>query len=94
MFADCIARQQQETGVISTGKSAGFLTFCTKISNAVILFIIGLSLDIIGFSGAHATQSMSVQNWLGWLLIAGVSIASVTAMFIYSKYSYTKSDFE
>jgi len=94
MFADCIALHQQKTGADNTGQSAGVLTFCTKISNAVILFIIGLSLDIIGFNGARPVQSMNVQNWLGWLLIAGVSIASTAAMFIYSKYSYTKDDFK
>jgi Na+/melibiose symporter-like transporter len=94
MFADCIAKHQQETGVDKTGKSAGFLTFCTKISNAVILFVIGLSLDIIGFDGGQINQPTNVQNWLGYLLVAGVSIAAVAAMFIYSKYSYTKEDFD
>jgi len=93
MFADCVALRNAQTGVDKTGKSAGFLTFCTKISNAVIMFVIGLSLDIIGFRGAADAQSVSVQNWLGWLLIAGVAVASVGAMFIYSKYSYTKRDF-
>lgn len=93
MFADCIALQTQETGVDKTGKSAGFLTFCTKISNAFIMFVIGLGLDIIGFRGGAIQQSMFTQNWLGWLLIAGVSIASVFAMIVYSKYSYTKKDF-
>jgi len=94
MYADCIALRKQQTGIDNTGKSAGFLTFCTKISNAFILFVIGVSLDIIGFNGALSTQSTSVQNWLGWLLISGVVVASTTAMFIYSKYSYTKSDFK
>lgn len=93
MFADCIALEQTQTGIDKTGKSAGFLTFCTKISNAAIMFAIGLSLDLIGFNGAASVQSISVQNWLGWLLIAGVIVASVAAMFIYSKYSYTKKDF-
>jgi len=93
MYADCIALHQQKTGIDKTGKSAGFLTFCTKISNAVIMFAIGLSLDLIGFRGTENVQSLSVQNWLGWLLIAGVVVASVTAMFVYSKYSYTKKDF-
>jgi len=93
MFADCIAATQAETGIDKTGKSAGFLTFCTKISNAGILFIIGLSLDIIGFRvGAH-NQTMNVQNWLGWFLVAGVTVACTFAMFIYAKYSYTKKDF-
>jgi Na+/melibiose symporter-like transporter len=93
MYADCIALQQQQTGIDRTGKSAGFLTFCTKISNALILFIIGFSLDMIGFNGAAGTQSLSVQNWLGWLLVAGVVSASTASIFIYGKYSYTKRDF-
>jgi Na+/melibiose symporter-like transporter len=94
MYADCIALNQERTGIDKTGKSAGFLTFCTKISNAFILFIIGLSLDVIGFRGSASSQSISVQNWLAWLLVAGVSIACVAAMFVYSKYSYKKEDFE
>jgi Na+/melibiose symporter-like transporter len=93
MYADCIALRQQQTGIDNTGKSAGFLTFCTKISNAVILFIIGSSLDIIGFNGLRPIQSISVQNWLGWLLICGVTMASTAAMFVYTGYSYTKNDF-
>ena len=93
MYADCIFLNRQKTGIDKTAKSAGFLTFCTKISNAVIMFIIGLSLDLVGFIGNKPVQSVSTQNWLGWLLIAGVVCASVTAMFIYSKYSYSKKDF-
>jgi len=93
MFADCIALRRQQSGVDKTAKSAGFLTFCTKISNAVIMFVIGLSLDIIGFRGSESVQTISTQNWLGWLLIAGVVVAATAAMFIYSKYSYSKKDF-
>ena len=93
MFADCIFLSQQQTGIDKTAKSAGFLTFCTKISNAFIMFLIGLSLDLIGFSGSSTVQTTATQNWLGWLLIVGVLCASVGAMFIYSKYSYSKKDF-
>lgn len=93
MFADCIAKHQADTGIDKTGKSAGFLTFCTKISNAAVLFVIGVSLDIIGFNSHTVNQTMSVQNWLGWFLVAGVTVASTFAMFVYSKYSYSKQDF-
>jgi len=93
MYADCIALQKEKTGIDKTGKSAGFLTFCTKISNAFILFTIGLSLDIIGFNGRVGAQSLNVQNWLGYLLVVGVSVTCVVAMLIYSKYTYTKDDF-
>jgi Na+/melibiose symporter-like transporter len=93
MFADCIALNQRQTGIDRTGKSSGFLTFCTKIANAVMMFVIGLSLDLIGFRGSDPVQSLSVQNWLGWVLIAGVVMASSAAILVYSNYSYKKTDF-
>lgn len=94
MFADCIEKEKLRTGVDKTAISAGFLTFCTKISNAFIMFVIGVSLDLIGFRGGQPTQSVFVQNWLGVILVTGVTIACVVAMFVYSGYSYSKKDFE
>ncbi|MCL2755430.1 MAG: MFS transporter [Firmicutes bacterium] len=94
MFADCIEIERQKTGVDKTAISAGFLTFCTKISNAFIMFVIGVSLDLIGFRGGEPTQSLDVQNWLGWLLIIGVILACTSALFVYSGYTYSKKDFE
>ena len=93
MFADLIDLNNKATGIDKTAKAAGFLTFCTKISNAFIMFTIGIALDLVGFRGNSAIQPLSTQNWLGWLLIAGVGIASIAAIFIYSKYSYNKKDF-
>jgi Na+/melibiose symporter-like transporter len=89
MYADLVDIANKKAGVDKTAKATGFLTFCTKISNALIMFLIGVSLDLIGFRGGEQVQSISTQNWLGWLLIAGVGIACVTAIFIYSKYSET-----
>jgi len=94
MFADCIEMERLRTGIDKTAMSAGFLTFCTKISNAFIMFVIGVSLDLIGFQGGRSTQSLVVQNWLGWLLIVGVVVSSVCALIVYSGYSYSKKDFE
>lgn len=93
MFADLIDLNNKKTGSDKTAKAAGFLTFCTKISNAFIMFIVGFVLDLIGFNGNNAVQSVHTQNWLGWLLVVGVSIASVASIWIYSKYSYSKKDF-
>jgi Na+/melibiose symporter-like transporter len=94
MFADCIELETKRTGVDKTAISMGFATFCTKINNAFIMFVIGLSLDLIGFVGGMATQSLSVQNWLGWLLVCGVIVSCVCALFVYSGYTYSKKDFE
>lgn len=87
MYADLVDLQNKKTGIDKTAKATGFLTFCTKISNALIMFLIGASLDLVGFRGGARVQSISTQNWLGWLLIAGVGIACATAIFIYSKYT-------
>jgi len=87
MYADLVDLANKKTGIDKTAKATGFLTFCTKISNALIMFLIGVSLDLVGFRGGARVQSISTQNWLGWLLIAGVGIACVTAIFIYSKYT-------
>jgi len=94
MFADCIEMEQRKSGEDKTASSVAFLTFCTKITNAVIMFIIGVSLDLIGFRGGQVTQSLNTQNWLGWILVFGVTVACTSAMFVYSGYSYRKQDFE
>ena len=94
MYADCIDMEKRRTGVDKTAISAGFLTFCMKISNAFIMFVIGVSLDLIGFRGNMATQSMSVQNWLGWVLVIGVITACLIAMVVYKGYTYNREDFK
>lgn len=86
MYADLVDLANKKTGIDKTAKATGFLTFCTKISNALIMFLIGVSLDLVGFRGGARVQSISTQNWLGWLLIAGVGVACVTAILIYTKY--------
>jgi Na+/melibiose symporter-like transporter len=87
MYADLVDHANKKSGIDKTAKATGFLTFCTKISNALIMFLIGISLDVVGFRGGARVQSLTTQNWLGWLLIAGVGIACVTAILIYSKYT-------
>jgi len=94
MFADCIDKERLRTGSDKTAISAGFLTFCMKISNAFIMFVIGVSLDLIGFRGGMATQTLSVQNWLGWLLVIGVVTSCFIAMLVYRGYTYNRKDFE
>ena len=93
MFADMIDLNNKNTGTDKTALAAGFLTFCTKISNAFIMFVIGVSLDLIGFVGGQPVQSLATQNWLGALLVIGVTIACVASIIVYSKYSYNRDDF-
>lgn len=79
MFADNVKME-------STAMATGFLTFCTKCTNATVTFLVGLMLDIIGFQSGIATQTMYVSTALGWLLVAGVTLSSIVAWFLFGKY--------
>lgn len=79
MFADNI---QMENTALATG----FLTFCTKCTNALVTMLVGVVLDLIGFRSGVATQTLFVSTALGWTLIGGVVLAGVVAWILFSKY--------
>ena len=79
MFADNIKME-------STAMSTGFLTFCTKCTNALVTFIVGLLLDMIGFQSGVAVQTWQVSTALGWVLVGGVTVAGLGAWLLFGKY--------
>ena len=79
MFADNIKME-------STAMATGFLTFCTKCTNAVVTFLVGFMLDMIGFQSGIATQTLQVSTALGWLLVGGVTVAGILASVLFRKY--------
>lgn len=83
MFADNVKMD-------STAMATGFLTFCTKCTNAVVTFLVGFMLDMIGFQSGLATQSLQVSTALGWLLVGGVTVAGISASFLFGKYQDKK----
>ncbi len=85
MFADNIKLE-------NTAMATGFLTFCTKCTNAVVTFIVGLLLDLIGFQSGIATQSWQVSTALGWVLVGGVTVAGLVAWLLFGKYKDKATD--
>lgn len=79
MFADNIKLE-------STAMATGFLTFCTKCTNAIVTFVIGLILDLIGFQSGVAVQTWQVSTALGWVLVGGVTVAGLGAWLLFGKY--------
>ncbi len=79
MFADNIPLE-------STAMATGFLTFCTKCTNAVVTFLIGSLLDLIGFQSGVAVQTWQVSTALGWVLVSGVTVAGLGAWLLFGKY--------
>ena len=79
MFADNINLE-------STAMATGFLTLCTKGTNALVTMLVGMLLDVIGFQSGIATQNPTVCTALGWLLVGGVALAAVCAWCLFGKY--------
>lgn len=79
MFADNIATD-------STAMATGFLTFCTKATNAGVTLMVGVILDGIGFKSGIATQAPTVCTALGWVLVGGVAFAAVASSILFGKY--------
>ncbi len=87
MFADNIKEE-------NTAMSTGFLTFCSKFTNAGVMVVIGVLLDIIGFRGGVASQSIFVSTALGFVLILGVIVTAIFAWILYDKYQDKRTDFQ
>ena len=85
MFADNVKME-------STAMATGFLTFCTKCTNAVVTFIVGLLLDLIGFQSGVAVQTINVSTALGWVLVGGVTVAGLVAWWLFGKYQDKAAD--
>lgn len=96
IYADIIGYEKQKTGVDRSATYNAFLTFAYKIANAVALVVIGIVLDVIGFSAKDESgndiliQPLFVQNALGWLLVLGI-IFSISFSIVF--YKRLKADF-
>lgn len=93
MFADCIYLSAPKDAPGNTATAMGFLTLCTKLSNAFIMFVIGIVLDLIGFVGGSSIQTRFVSNALGAALVAGVAVSCIISWIFYRRYTYTRDDF-
>lgn len=93
MFADCIYLSTPQGTPDNTATAMGFLTLCTKLSNAFIMFFIGIVLDLIGFKGGRIAQTQFVSNALGAALVAGVAVSCLISWVFYRQYTYTRDDF-
>ncbi|MDR0383726.1 MAG: MFS transporter [Christensenellaceae bacterium] len=70
MFADEVANTE------NVAISMGFLTFSSKISNAVITFLIGVAIDVSNYNG----------DIMGIFMVLGVTSFALLALKFYKKY--------
>jgi Na+/melibiose symporter-like transporter len=90
MVGDVIDVEEVETGRRSEGIYFGMMTFGYKASQSIALFLVGVSLDVIGFNSNATYQSHSTSIMIGLLLTLGSVIVLASAYFAYKRYSLTK----
>ena len=94
MIADTVDEEELATGNRSEGLYYGGLTFSYKVSQAVVIFFVGIILDLIGFNAELPTQSESTLIGLGLVVGIGTIIALAGAWRFYTRYELTRERVE
>jgi glycoside/pentoside/hexuronide:cation symporter, GPH family len=91
MVGDVIDVEELETGIRSEGIYFGSMTFGYKISQSIALFLVGFSLDLIGFDSIAEKQKAFTAIMIGLILSIGSIAALLAAYYAYRKYSVDKA---
>jgi Na+/melibiose symporter-like transporter len=92
MVADTIDLQELNTGIRSEGVFYGLLTFCYKASQSIVIFLIGILLEAIGFDANLSTQSDYTACGLGMVLGVVGLIALICGVISYSGYRLNRAE--
>ncbi len=90
MVGDVIDVEALQTGKRAEGIYFGSMTFGYKASQSIALFLVGFSLDIIGFDSNAMVQTNSTAIMIGLMLCVGSIVVLAAAYFTYNKYTLTK----
>ena len=92
MIADTIDVEELKSGRRSEGVFYGLFTLCYKLSQSIVLFIVGFVLVLIGFDANLPVQSNSTATWLGLILGIGCIFALLTSILCYRKYRLNRDE--
>lgn len=94
MIADTIDYEEQEKGFRSEGIYFGALTFGYKIIQSLVLFVVGVLLDLIKFDSGLSSQTTYTSIMLGIILCIGSLVAFFAGYLFLKKYTLTKDIIE
>lgn len=94
MIADTIDYEEQEKGYRSEGIYFGALTFGYKIIQSLVLFVVGVLLDLIRFDSGLSSQTTYTSTMLGVILCIGSLVAFFAGHQFLKKYTLTKDIIE
>lgn len=86
MIADTIDVEELNSGKRSEGVYFGLLTLAYKVSQGIVIFLLGHILDILNFVPGLHDQVSSAETILGMTISIGSIIGFLIGIFFYSKY--------
>ncbi len=90
MVGDTIDVEELNSGIRNEGVFFGSMTLFYKSSQAVVVFILGVLLDLIGFNSHITIQAESTQLFLGLILSLGCALAVVLSGLSIYRYPLSK----
>jgi Na+/melibiose symporter-like transporter len=92
LVGDTVIMNKAETNKERAGTYSGFMTLSYKLSQAISQFLIGGLLDLIGFREGSAAQTAGVEDALGKIFCAGISVSIIIGMLAFSRFNIKKED--
>lgn len=92
LVGDTVIMQKAETNKERAGTYAGFMTLAYKLSQAISQFLIGGLLDLIGFREGSPSQTLGVEEAIGWIFCIGIAVSIIGGMVAFSKFNLKKED--
>jgi GPH family glycoside/pentoside/hexuronide:cation symporter len=90
MVGDTIDVEELKTGIRNEGVYFGSMTLFYKSSQAIVVFLLGILLDLIGFNSHLTVQAPFTQLALGLILSLGCGFAVILSSWSIYKYPLSK----
>jgi Na+/melibiose symporter-like transporter len=90
MVGDTIDVEELKTGIRNEGVYFGSMTLFYKSSQAIVVFLLGILLDLIGFNSHITVQAPFTQLALGLILSLGCGLAVIMSAWSILKYPLSK----
>ncbi|SDQ90509.1 MFS transporter [Virgibacillus salinus] len=91
MLPEVVDMDEYQTGARREGVYAGVMTFFMKITNSIAIFLIGVILELSGYT-ANEVQSETAMTTIQWTMSIAPGIFVIMALIATFLYPYTKDD--
>ena len=92
LYGDEIDNLNKKSKENKTATYSGALTLFSNLASSIMLFVVGLMLDLVGFNAKEQIQPLLVQTFLAVTLFVGVVAAFISAGVLFYSYDLKKHE--